>query len=91
MFGVGDCGEDLGLFVAALVIAQLGRVLLQGLPQAGDVAVAEDAPHAGEEAVFRAIAGDVLAGEVFDEGLRHGEAGGVHGVVLSEGESWIMR
>ena len=39
--------------------------------------MAEDAPHAGEEGIFDAVAGDVLPGEVADEGLGHGEAGGV--------------
>ena len=76
VLGVGDRRQDLGLLVAALVIAQLGRVLLEGLAEAGDIAVAEDAPGAGEEGVFAAIAGDVLGGQVADEGLRHGEAGG---------------
>ena len=77
VLGIGDRGEHLRLLVAALVIAELGRVLLQGLANAGDVAVAEDAPHAGEEAVLVAVAGDVLIGEVFDQRLRHGESEGL--------------
>ena len=76
MLGVGDRSQHLRLLVAALVIAQLGGVLFEGLAEAGDVAVAEDAPGAGEEAVLAAIAGDVLRGQVADEGLGHGEAGG---------------
>lgn len=85
MFGVGDGSQDLGLLVAALIVAQLGGVLFEGLAEAGDVAVAEDAPGAGEEAVLAAIAGDVLRGEVADEGLGHCEALRCHAGVLSRG------
>lgn len=85
MFGVGHGGEDLGLFVAALVVAQVGGVLLEGLAHAGDVAVSEDAPYPGEEGVFDAVAADALGGEVFDEGLGHGETLRCHAGVLSAG------
>lgn len=79
------------LLVARLVIAEIGGVLLEGLPDARDIAMPEDAPHAGEEGVLRAIAFDMLAGEVTDEGLRHGEAGGFHVGVLSRAGFRMMR
>ena len=47
---------DHRLFVAALVIAQRAAGLVQGLADAGDVAVAEDAEHAGEERLLPAVA-----------------------------------
>ena len=53
VLGISDRREDLRLFVAALVVAEIGRVLFQRLADAGDIAMAEDAPHAGEEGVFR--------------------------------------
>ena len=76
MLGIRDRRQHLRLLVAALVIAEIGRVLFEGLSDAGDIAVPEDAPHAGEKGVIDAVAGDVLRGEVADEGLGHGEAGG---------------
>ena len=66
------------MFVTALEVAEIGRVLFQGLSQAGHVAMTEDAPHAGEERVFDAVAGDVLPGEVCYKRLRHGESLGCH-------------
>ena len=92
VFGVGDRREHLRLFVAALIVAHIRGVLFQRLADAGDVAVAEDAPHAGEEAVLDAIAGDVLARQVFDQRLRHGEAdcGLCHDVVLLEAAAQVV-
>jgi len=58
--GVGDGGVDHCLLVARLVVAEGPRCLLQRLADAGDVAVAEDAPTAGEEGVFDAVAFNIL-------------------------------
>ncbi len=64
---------DHRLLVAGLVEGQRVGVLLQRLPDAGDVAVAEDAEAAGEEAVALAVALDALGGEEADEGLGDGQ------------------
>ncbi len=66
------------LFVAGLEIAKIG-ILLQGLPDAGDVAVAENTPASGEEGVFATITLDILVLEECDDRLGRGEAGSSHG------------
>ena len=65
---------DHRLLVARRVVGQQVVVLLQRLAEAGDVAVAEDAEAAGEEALAPPVALDVLGGEEADERLRDGEA-----------------
>jgi hypothetical protein len=65
------------LLVAAKVIRQ-SRVLTQRLPDAGDVAVTEDAPCAREERRLFAVALDVLILQECDGGLRRGEPDGFH-------------
>jgi 3D-(3,5/4)-trihydroxycyclohexane-1,2-dione acylhydrolase (decyclizing) len=50
-------------------------VLAQRLAEAGDVAVAEDAEAAGEEAVALPVALDLLRGQEADEGLSDGDPG----------------
>ena len=71
---------DHRLLVAGLAVGQQGRVLElqaeQGFAEACDVAVAEDAEDAFDEAVFGAVALGVLDGEEADEGLGDGEAAG---------------
>ncbi len=59
-----------GLLVAAEVVGEVG-ILLQRLAETGDDAVAEDAPSTFEEAVFDAVALDVLVLEEAQQGLRH--------------------
>ena len=49
-------------------------MLLERLPQAGDVAVAEDPEAAGEEAVADAVALDLLRGEVAHQRLGDGQS-----------------
>ena len=61
---------DGALLVAAEIVREVG-VLLQGLPQAGDDAVPEDAPGAFEEAVFHAVALYVLVLEKAHQCLGH--------------------
>ncbi len=79
---VGDRAVHHGLFVAAQHVSQprrgpggvgLDLVLQQRLPDAGDVAVAEDAEATGEEPVPVAVALDVLVGQEADRGLGDGE------------------
>ena len=62
---------DLGLLVLGPVVRHLALVaqLLERLPEARDVAVPEDAPHAGDEAVLLAVALDVLLRQEADDGL----------------------
>ena len=63
VLGISDGSQDLRLFVAALVVAEFGRVLFQRLTDAGHVAMAEDAPHAGEEGVLDGRRGRRAAGK----------------------------
>ena len=58
------------LLAARLVVGQELGVLVQRLPDPGDVAVPEDPEAAAEEAVLDAVALDVLRGEEADERLR---------------------
>ena len=64
---------DHRLLVARLVERQQVAVLLQRLADAGDVAVAEDAEAAGEEALAAAVALDLLRRQESDERLGDGE------------------
>ena len=76
--GEGDGGERHRL----LVLAAPGRqFLLHGFErftQAGDVAVAEDGEHAGEQRRVLAVDDRALGDQVFDQGLGHGETNGLH-------------
>ena len=83
--GVADGGVHHGLLVAGLVVAQdvlgLAGVLLvlalqQRLADAGDVAVTEDAPAAGEERGLDTVSLDVLHLEEAHDRLRDGQPGG---------------
>ena len=67
---------DHALLVAGHVVGELVRVLAQGLADAGDVAVAEDAEAAGEQALLPAVALAVLVGQELDQGLGHGQPSG---------------
>ena len=58
------------LLVPALVVGQELRALVERLADAADVAVAEDAEAAAEEAVLDAVPLDVLRREEAQEGLR---------------------
>ena len=78
--GVADGLVHHGLLVAGLVVGQEVRVvgveLREGLPDARDVAVAEDAEGAGHGALaVVAVDGD-LAGEELHQRLTHGHAAG---------------
>ncbi len=53
------------------------------LAQAGNVAMAEDRPDAGEEALAGAVDLDMLRDEVTHQGLRHRQSERAHGGVLS--------
>ena len=56
--------------------------LVQGLPEAGDVAVAEDAERGRDQPAAYAVGDGVLAGQVGDDGLRDGQPDGggcIHG------------
>ena len=64
---------DHRLLVAGLVERQQILVLLERLPQAGQVAVPEDAEAAGEEAPALAVALDLLRGEEAHQRLRDGK------------------
>jgi hypothetical protein len=68
---------DHRLLVARLVVGQDVGVLLERLPHAAEVAVAEDAEAAGEEGLAAPVALDVLSGEEADERLGDGEPHGV--------------
>src|SRR4029077_77708 len=66
---VGDGGVHHRLLVARQDVAQ-AAVLLEGLADAGDVAVTEDPEHAGQERRPLAVALDLLLGQEGDERLR---------------------
>ena len=60
--------------------AELLAVLEQGLTDARDVAVTEDADRAAEERLDVTVALDPLSRKELNEGLGHGEADAVTGV-----------
>ncbi len=75
-----------GLLVAAEVVAEAG-VLFEGLAHAGEVAVAEDAEAAFDEAILVGVAAGKLGLEESDDGLGDGEAAG-HGEILLLRGAW---
>src|SRR5262249_20039918 len=81
--GEGGGGVDHRLLVAGLVVGQragsLDLGLQQGLADAGDVAVAEDAEAAGEQLVLHAVPFAALRGEEADQRLGDGEPYRVRG------------
>ncbi len=79
-FGEGGGGVDHGLFVAAEVVAKAG-ILFEGLAYAGDVAMAEDAEAAFDEAMLVGVTAGKLGLKEGEDGLGDGEASG-HGEIL---------
>ena len=71
-----DGRVDHRLLVAGLVVGQIAAALLEGLSQAADVAVAEDAEHGRDQAARLAVALAVLCLQELDDRLGHGQADG---------------
>jgi hypothetical protein len=57
------------LLAAAEVVSEV-RILLQGLPDSGDVAVSEDPETAGKELLLPAISFHILLLQKLHDGLR---------------------
>ena len=70
----GRVGE--ALFVSSLDERKLVAVLVEGLSEPGNVAVAENAKSSGDKALTLAVCHRVLVGDVANNCLRHGEADG---------------
>ena len=68
-FREGSGGVHHRLLIAAEMIREIG-ILLQCLPDAGDVSVAENTEAAGEESVPLAVTRDELVFEKLNDGLR---------------------
>ena len=68
------------LLITGLVQPEVFAVLQQGLADARDVAVAEDADRATKEGLGVAVALDALGGEELDDGLADREPLGGVGV-----------
>ena len=85
--GVADGLMDHGLLVARLVIREQVRpgrvVLLERLPEAGHVAVPEDAEESRDSALADVAVHGPLGGEKLDEGLADGQSAGRHRIVPS--------
>lgn len=76
---VGDGGVDHGLFVLRLKKRQgAAAVFFERLAETGDVAVAEDAADAVDQAVFDAVAADILGLQEADDRGRGGDADSFH-------------
>ncbi len=72
---------DHALLVAGLVEAEVLAVLQQGLADAGDVPVPEDADGTAEEGLDAIVALDTLSGEEPDDRLANGQPlSGLRGV-----------
>ena len=71
MLGIGHRRMHHRLFVAALVVAELGR-LMQRLADSGHVAVPEDAQAAGEERLLDAVPLDGLVSQEVNQRLGGG-------------------
>ncbi len=69
--GVGGRGVHHRLLVARQVVAHRAALFLQRLPDAGDVAVPEDAEHAAEERLFAAVTRGSLLRQESHHRLRH--------------------
>ena len=69
-FGKGDGGVGHRLLVVSPEGWQLGAGSVEGLAEPGDVAVAEDRPHAGEEGRLAPVHVGALRAQVPDERLR---------------------
>ena len=85
VLGVGGGEVDLGLLVLGPIERHPagGAELFEGLPQTGHVAVPEDPPDTGDEAVLDAIPLHVLLRHETDDGLSDREADGGHSLLLS--------
>ena len=80
MPGEGRGDVDLGLLVLGTEVRHLLDVaeLLERLAETGHIAVPEDAPDTGDEALLMAVPLDVLLGHEADDGLTHGQSDSVH-------------
>ena len=72
--GIARRDVDHPLLVARRVVGQRIPILMQRLPQPGDVAVPEDPVAAGEEPLTPAVALDLLRGQEADQRLSDREA-----------------
>ena len=72
--GVGRRGVDHRLLVARQIVAQGCSLLLQGLADTGDVAMAEDAEHAAKKRLLAAVARRSLLRHESHHRLRHRHA-----------------
>ena len=79
-YAVGDV--DLALLVLGAVVRHVALVaeLLERLAETRDVAVPEDPPHAGDEALLRPVALDVLLRQEADDGLPDRQPNRAHSV-----------
>ena len=77
---------DLGLLVLRPVVGQAVdvAVLLDRLAQAGDVAMPEDPPHAGDEALPATVPFHVLRGHEPNDGLTYGQSHSPHRRLLAQ-------
>ena len=75
--GEADGGQRHGLLVLPAPGRQPVLDRFQRLREAGDVAVAEDREHAGEERNALAVQDGVLTAQIADQGLRHRQAYGI--------------
>ena len=69
---------DHRLLVAGEAVAEQLRALIEGLAETCHVAVPEDAEAAGEELLLDPVPLHALGGEEAQQGLGHGQAGGLH-------------
>ena len=76
VLGEPDRRVDQGLFVAALDERHRLAQLVQGLAQAGHVAVAEDAQGGGDQPAAFAVSHGVLPGQVGHDGLGDSQSDG---------------
>ena len=77
--GKGGGGVHHGLLVLRLQVRQVApAVLVQGLAEAGDVAVAEDPHHPVHQPVLAAVPRHELALQELDDRARHGQAPRAH-------------
>ncbi len=82
LLGKAHGGVTHALFVATLMHDQLAAVLLQRLPQAQHVAVAENGKHPSDEFALHAVDFDVLVIEKLHQGLGHGQSCRGHACTL---------
>jgi hypothetical protein len=76
IFGVGCCGKPHALLILPAVQRQLFAVIIKGLTQTRNIAMAKNAKTSATDAGFHTLNDNILRRQISNDGLCGGQANG---------------